>query len=322
MALLALLAGMGCDQPAPTPSSAAPAATTLNIDEPLQPLPLHLELDERKIVLGERLFADPKLSGDGTLACLTCHPLERGGADNRPRSKAMSGLTAVNTPTVFNVGFSFRYNWNGAFDTLEKALDAPFKNAMGTTVAKVVEKVGARADYRDAFRKIYADGVTETNVRDVFATYERSLYTPNARFDRWLRGDETVLTADEKDGYALFKSYGCASCHQGANVGGNMFQKLGVMTDYFAERGGETKADQGRYNSTSVDKDRHVFRVPSLRNVARTAPYFHDGSAETLEQAIRVMARYQLGRPLEEAQVGHIAAFLRTLTGEYRGRPL
>jgi cytochrome c peroxidase len=322
MALFALLASAGCEQPAAAPSSSAPALAAPTIDEPLQPLPLHLDLDERKIVLGERLFADPTLSRDGTLACLTCHPLDHGGTDNRARSRTMGGMTAVNTPTVFNVGFSFRYNWNGAFDSLEKALDAPFKNAMGTTIGEVVAKLSARADYRDPFRKIYADGLTEGNLRDALATYERSLYTPNARFDRWLRGDEGALTADEKEGYALFKSYGCASCHQGANVGGNMFQKLGVMTDYFAERGGESKADQGRYNSTNADKDRHVFRVPSLRNVARTAPYFHDGSAETLDQAIRVMARYQLGRPLDQAQIDRIAAFLRTLTGEYRGRPL
>ncbi|HEX8952647.1 MAG TPA: cytochrome c peroxidase [Polyangia bacterium] len=320
--MLTIVIGPACEQPAPGPSPIASSRAAPAIDEPLQPLPLRVELDARKAVLGEQLFHDPILSRDGKLSCAGCHPLDRGGMDRQKHSGGVDGPTAVNTPTIFNVGFSFRFNWNGAYETLEEELDAPLQRAMGTSGAEVLQKLRGQPGYREAFARAYPEGLTDRTWRDALATYERSLYTPNARFDRWLRGEANVLSADEKEGYFLFKSYGCASCHQGENVGGNMFQKLGVMADYFADRGNESGADQGRYGKTRAEKDRHVFRVPSLRNVALTAPYFHDGSAATLVDAIRVMARYQLGRPLEDAHVERIAAFLRTLTGEYRGRPL
>jgi cytochrome c peroxidase len=149
-----------------------------------------------------------------------------------------------------------------------------------------------------------------------------SLTTPNARFDRFLLGDKQALTAAEIEGYRLFKANGCISCHQGVNVGGNMFQPFGIMSDYFADRGQMTPADLGRFNVTKNEADRHLFRVPSLRNVALTAPYFHDGSAKTLEEAISTMTKYQLGRTLPTEQIASISKFLRTLTGEYRGKPL
>jgi cytochrome c peroxidase len=152
--------------------------------------------------------------------------------------------------------------------------------------------------------------------------FERSLITPNSRFDRYLLGDESAITAEEKAGYALFKSYGCVACHQGRNVGGNMFQIFGVMDDYFANRGHITDADYGRFNVTGREEDRFHFRVPSLRNVALTAPYFHDGTAESLDQAVMVMARYQLGVTMPAEDVGLIVKFLGTLTGEYKGQPL
>lgn len=232
-------------------------------------------------------------------------------------------MTAVNTPTIFNVSLNFRFNWNGAYDSLESALDAPLSRAMGTDWPEVIARVSAVPAYRDAFARAYPDGVTTANVRDALATFERSLVTPNARFDRYLRGDTAAITAGELEGYTLFRTYGCASCHQGAAVGGNLFQRMGVVDDYFAARGSpETPADLGRFATTASAEDRHVFRVPGLRNVARTAPYFHDGSAATLDRAIEVMARYQLGRPLDPAQRARIAEFLGTLTGEFRGRSL
>jgi cytochrome c peroxidase len=143
--------------------------------------------------------------------------------------------------------------------------------------------------------------------------------TPNSRFDRFLQGDKQALTKSEQEGYKLFKNYGCISCHQGINVGGNMFQRFGVMGNYFADWGNITQADLGRFNVTKEPTDRYVFRVPSLRNVELTPPYFHDGSAETIEKAIAIMTKYQLGRPLSKEKIDLIAQFLRTLTGEYRG---
>jgi cytochrome c peroxidase len=177
------------------------------------------------------------------------------------------------------------------------------------------------AAIRDAFDRLYSDGLTPFSLREVVALYSLSLITPNSRFDRYLRG-ELALSSDEQQGYDLFRDYGCISCHQGINVGGNMLQKFGVMRDYFAGRSDLTPADQGLFAKTGREEDRYVFRVPSLRNVALTAPYFHDGSRATLEDAVTTMASYQLGRELSAEQAGQIAAFLRTLTGELEGRPL
>jgi cytochrome c peroxidase len=170
-----------------------------------------------------------------------------------------------------------------------------------------------------AFREIYPEGLTPQSLREAIAMYCLSLVTPDSKFDRYLR-EELALDAEEQAGYELFREYGCVSCHQGINIGGNMLQRFGVMRDYFADRGHVAPADYGLYTATSREEDRFVFRVPSLRNVALTAPYFHDGSATTLEQAVDVMALYQLGRSLSPEDVARIVAFLRTLTGELSGQ--
>jgi cytochrome c peroxidase len=159
-------------------------------------------------------------------------------------------------------------------------------------------------------------------VLDALAIFQRSLITPNARFDRYLKGERDAITADEERGYQLFKAYGCIACHQGANVGGNLFQKFGIFQDLFAGQKTLTKADLGRFTITGVESDRHVFRVPSLRNVAVTAPYFHDGRTASLADAVKIMARNQLGRELDQRDADLIVKFLGTLTGEYRGQPL
>jgi cytochrome c peroxidase len=183
-------------------------------------------------------------------------------------------------------------------------------------------QLGADPSYRARFSAAFLDGVTPHNVREALLEYERSLVTPNAPFDRFLRGDANAMSDDAKQGFGLFKSYGCASCHQGMAVGGNLFERFGVLRDFFADRGVLTSADWGRFNVTSRESDRFVFRVPSLRNVALSAPYFHDGSASTLETAVGVMAHYQLGRELDAKDTRLLVAFLRSLTGEYRGKPL
>jgi cytochrome c peroxidase len=169
---------------------------------------------------------------------------------------------------------------------------------MGIEWSALIRKLQQVPEYVRVFNKIYGDGLTKANVQDAIATYEQSLYTPNSRFDRFLRGDKQALTPAEYTGYQLFKAYGCISCHQGMNVGGNMLQRFGVLGDYFSERGNITPADLGRFNVTEDPADRFVFRVPSLRNVVLTAPYFHDGTAKTLEEAIALFRTNRSNRSI------------------------
>jgi cytochrome c peroxidase len=220
------------------------------------------------------------------------------------------------------VGLNAAFNWDGVANTLEAHTEIVLlnPNLMNTTWPEILAKLQADADYVTSFHTTYSGGLTPASVLEALASFERSLLTPNARFDRYLRGERHALTASEQQGYQLFKSYGCVACHQGINIGGNMYQKFGV----FAETGGvgspAAVVDLGRYDVTRVPRDREVFRVPSLRNVAVTAPYFHDGRERTLEGAVETMARAQLGRTLMHEEIGVIVQFLQTLTGEYQGR--
>ena len=293
--------------------------------DPIAPLPQTLALDNRKVELGRRLFNDARLSGDGSVSCATCHSLATGGVDRLARSRGIGGKEGgINAPTVFNSGFNFRQFWDGRAETLEDQIDGPLQHPleMAGTWPRAIAVLAADQLYRAEFSVIYRDGISPLNVKDAIATFERSLITPNSRLDQYLRGNQSALNEEELAGYRLFKQIGCTSCHQGLNIGGNMYQKLGIMDDYFAVRGNLTEADLGRFNITKLEEDRHFFRVPSLRNVAVTPPYLHDASARTLEDAVAIMARYQLGKELEKAEVVRIVAFLRTLTGEYMGRPL
>ena len=293
--------------------------------EPVTPLPLALKLDPLKVSLGEQLFNDTKLSADGTISCAHCHNLSTGGTDRLVHSRGIGGKQGgINAPTVYNSGLNFRQFWNGRADTLEAQVDGPLQNPveMGNTWPKALAALSREAQYRSSFAALYDDGIQPHNVRDAIATFERSLLTPNSRFDLFLRGDKSALNEEEQAGYRLFKQLGCISCHQGINIGGNMYQKLGIMEDYFAYRGNPTEADLGRFNVTRQMQDRYFFKVPSLRNVASTPPYLHDGSAKKLEDAVKVMARFQLGTQLVDKDVTRVVAFLHTLTGEYRGELL
>jgi cytochrome c peroxidase len=294
-------------------------------DEPLQPLPQKLSLSPAKIALGQDLFFDTRLSKDNTLSCASCHDLALGGTDSKAFSEGMDGaLGNINTPTVFNSGFSFVQFWDGRAESLNTQVGGPINNPaeLGASWHGVISKLKADADYVERFNTIYQSVIDEVSIQDAIATYERSLITPNSRFDRYLNGDLNAITSAEKAGYALFKSLGCSACHQGRNIGGNMFQKFGVMGDYFADRGAITTVDYGRFNATGLEEDRYFFKVPSLRNIALTAPYFHDASATTLDAAVVVMAFYQLGRTITDTDRSLVVAFLQTLTGEYLGKPL
>lgn len=293
--------------------------------EPIMPLPSSVPADPARVALGERLFHDVRLSTHNTIACATCHQLNHGGTDGLPRARTASGaLHPRNTPTIFNTAFNVALNWDGAVRTLEahaeRALLSPL--LMQTTWPELLGKLQAIPEYRTDFAALYSGPLSAAHVLDALATYERSLVTPNSRFDRYLQGDTEALNASERHGYALFKSYGCVACHQGVNVGGSMFQKFGVFHAAPSPEGTTQPVDLGRFLLTRVARDKEVFRVPSLRNVALTAPYFHDGRATTLEAAVEIMGQVQLGRALSHQDIQAIIQFLHTLTGTYQGRPL
>nr|WP_252193556.1 cytochrome c peroxidase [Pseudomonas sp. TAE6080] len=295
------------------------------LDEALKPLPATPVLDASRVELGRRLFNETRLSINNTLSCASCHHLDKGGADDKPFSPGFDGKpVALNTPTVFNASLNFKQFWNARVDTLEAQIQQVVTSPveMGNDWQTVVATLTAAPEYQRAFTQVYPDGITAANVQNALATYERTLLTPNSRFDQYLLGNTDILSYDEKQGYLRFKEYGCIACHQGVNIGGNMYQKFGVMGDYFKARGNPIEADLGRYLVTLDEEDRHVFKVPSLRNVAVTAPYFHDSSAKTLEDAIDVMFKYQLGRTPSADDKALISLFLRTLTGEWEGKPL
>jgi cytochrome c peroxidase len=293
--------------------------------EPITPLPLSVDLDPKQVALGERLFNDGRLSRDNTKSCAACHPLDQGGMDGRrSATSANDSSPARNTPTIFNVGFNASFNWDGIAQTLEAQAEIVLLSPrlMNTTWPELLTKLRADADYVARFNNAYPEGLTRANVLAALATFERSLLTPNARFDRYLRGERHALTEAEQQGYGLFKSYGCVACHQGMNIGGNMYQKFGVFAEASGAEIPGAPVDLGRYAVTKAPRDREVFRVPSLRNVAATGPYFHDGRAQTLEDAVRTMVRVQLGRTLTSEEIRLIIQFLHTLTGEYQGRPV
>jgi cytochrome c peroxidase len=234
------------------------------------------------------------------------------------------GIQKINVPTVFNAGLNFRQFWDGRAATLEEQVDGPLENPleMGSTWPQVITRLNANKEYVQLFGQSYAGGVTRDNISHALAEFERSLVTPNSAFDRYLKGDQAAMTEEQVEGYQLFVNLDCDACHQGTGIGGNMFQRMGAKNDYFANRGDLNKHDMGRFNVTGDEFDRHRFKVPSLRNVALTAPYFHDGSAATLDDAIKVMVKYQLGRRLQAEEQRKIVSFLHALTGEYQGKLL
>jgi cytochrome c peroxidase len=273
--------------------------------EPITPVPAPPPADPLKVALGQRLFEDPRLSHDQKRTCASCHDTRWNGADSRPRDRAPDGSElAFNTNTVFNAALSFRLNWEGSYRTLEAQAEASLQNPqiMATSIDEVLGRLRNDKGLVGQFNAAYGHDADRDSFLDAIATYERSLLTPGSRFDRWL-GGEAALSTEEWDGYQLFKSLGCISCHQGANVGGNLFERHGI------------------FHPLAAPKPK-ILRVPSLRNVAITPPYFHDGSAPTLEVAVRRMAKAQLDRKLSHPQIASIVAFLRTLTGTYRGRPV
>ncbi len=295
--------------------------------EPVRPVELATDVDAAKAALGFALFHDPRLSVDNTVSCATCHALETAGVDNHQYSHGVNDqLGGVNAPTVYNAVYNFVQFWDGRAKTLADQAAGPPLNPVemaSESFDQIIAKLAADKDFAKAFKTVYTDGLTEANITDAIEEFERTLITPNARFDKWLRGDDSALTADELIGYELFKKYDCATCHVGPNLGGQSYELMGLRRHYFADRGLElTNEDNGRYKETQIERDRHRFKVPGLRNVEHTWPYYHDGTRETLEDAVRDMGIYQSGVELTSTEVDQITAFLKTLTGEYQGKLL
>jgi cytochrome c peroxidase len=318
-------AGGGAGQTAANGAQAgeAQAGGDTQADEPslFAPLPA-TQTPTPLVALGRRLFHDPRLSGDRTRSCATCHSLDHGGAEDRATSVGSGGSAlGLNAPTVLNAALNSALFWDGRAQSLEEqaAEQITDPRVMGGTWRQIAERLGEDAAIMEIAQMLHGPGamVTPELVTSAIAEYERSLITPS-RFDAFLAGRTDALTEDERSGYETFVEVGCPRCHAGPNLGGASFQRLGAARDtYFEDRGTpETDADRGRFNVTRSTRDEHAFRVPTLRNVARTSPYFHDGSQGTLEDAVRAMGRYQLGDELSEGDVSSIVSFLRALTGE------
>lgn len=295
--------------------------------EPVRPIDSQLEYDPLKASLGFTLFHDVRLSVDNTISCASCHDLKKAGTDNKQYSHGVNQqLGGVNAPTVFNAVYNFVQFWDGRAATLADQAAGPPLNPVemaSTSFDEIIAKLNADKKFLAQFKKAYPEGFTQATITDAIEQFERTLITPDSRFDKWLRGDDQAITPEELEGYELFKRYDCATCHTGPNLGGLSYEIMGLRRHYFAERGLEmTNEDNGRFKETQLERDRHRFKVPGLRNVELTWPYYHDGTRQTLEEAVRDMGVYQSGVELSEDEVAKITSFLKTLTGEYQGENL
>jgi cytochrome c peroxidase len=308
---------------------ATPGVASQFASEPVQPIPESVPVDWNKAALGRHLFFETKLSGDGTLNCASCHNLSKGGGDGLVTATGIHGQKGpINVPTVYNSVFSLAQFWNGRAASLAAQAAGPIMNPLemgSTSWEAVAAPLLADPSYVEAFWTAFEGGaINEQTITEAIGEYERTLITPDGAFDRYLKGDANAITAQEKRGYARFKEIGCSGCHSGVAVGGDAFEIMGLQEPYFTDRHTPlTGADKGRFTFTNNPADLERFKVPNLRNVDLTAPYFHDGSIKTLDQAVREMARYQTPYPeLPDQDVQDIVAFLRTLTGTFQGKPL
>ncbi|MFI8416370.1 cytochrome c peroxidase [Serratia sp. NPDC078593] len=292
----------------------------------IQPIPASLPTNDQKVALGFRLYHDPRLSSDNSISCAHCHSLGAGGVDGRVTSLGVKGQQGpINAPTVFNAVFNFTQFWDGRAHDLQEQAGGPPLNPIemaSTSWQQIVDKLEHDAQLKSDFQRVYADGFSGTNITDAIAEFEKTLITPDSPFDRYLKGDDNALTAQQKHGYQLFRDNKCGTCHTGINLGGQSFELMGLKADYFADRGNSTDADLGRYNVTKNDTDRHRFKTPTLRNIALTAPYFHDGSVATLHQAVRDMLKYQVGTTLPDSDINDLVALLEAMTGHYQPKML
>lgn len=291
------------------------AMAPVHAKEPIQPIEPVKNINLAKMELGKKLFFDPRLSKSGFISCNSCHNLSMGGSDNIPTSIGHGWHQGpINAPTVLNSSLNVAQFWDGRAADLAEQAAGPIANPgeMASSHDVAVSVIKTLPQYVTDFGLIYDEkSITIERVADAIAEFEKTLLTPNSPFDQWLRGDKDALNETELAGYELFKSTGCTACHNGPAVGGNSFQKMGVVKPYETQN-----SALGVYEVSKKEQDKLVFKVPTLRNVELTYPYFHDGAVNTLTEAVDIMARIQLGRTLSEDENGKIVAFLRTLTGD------
>lgn len=290
-------------------------------NEPILPLESAIGLDADKVSLGRTLFFDKRLSRGNQVSCASCHQLPSHGADVKPLSSGVNGAVGeLKTPTVYNAVFNIRQAWDGRAQSLYDQVDSPILNPKehDMTWPEVIAKLNQDKILVEQFDKVYSQGITKHTIKDAIATFESSLITVDAPFDLWLKDNSVKLPKPAIAGYELFKRYGCISCHQGRNVGGNMFAKMGTFGDYFGDRKTPIqKMDYGRFNVTGNEQDRFVFKVPSLRLASKQVYFFHDGSHSSLEAAVATMAKYQLGRNISDSDINKLVAFIGSLAGHH-----
>lgn len=291
-------------------------------------IPVDNPMTEDKILLGKTLYFDPRLSKDGTVSCNSCHNVMAGGDDNRAFSAGVGAkLGGRSAPTVWNSAFMSVQFWDGRASSLEEQAKGPLVNQVEMAMTDhnmVVDRISKIPGYEKMFDKAFGKGtkITIDHVAKAVAAYERTLVTPNSRFDKYISGKKMALSEDEIKGFELMKTTGCFACHSGPNfagpklpMGAGFYMKFPTFPGSVFDKKYDLLKDTGRHDATKVEADKHMWRVPTLRNVALTAPYFHNGSVATLDEAVRVMGKTQLNKDLAEADVQSIVAFLKTLTG-------
>ena len=297
----------------------------------MPPIPKDNKMSPDKIELGKQLFFDPRLSVDGTLSCNSCHNVMSSGTDNRPVSVGVMGKKGGRSaPTVWNSAFLTSQFWDGRAATLEDQAKGPILNPieMGMPSEEaVVKRINSIPGYVSQFKKVFGGKkhVTYDNIAKAIATFERTLITSASPFDRYVTGDKSALNKQAKNGMKLVESVGCTSCHNGANFSGPLtlpmgqafIQKFPTFPGSKYDKKYDLMSDLGLYTVTKKNEDKNSWRVPTWRNVALTAPYFHNGSVKTLDEAVRVMGKTQLNKTLKDNDVKDIVAFLNSLTGSF-----
>lgn len=281
--------------------------------------------DARKAALGEKLFNDKRLSADNSVSCASCHSLDKGGTDQKKFSTGVHGTAGtLNTPSVLNAAYNVAQFWDGHARDLKAQVSVAISDPqeLASNWGQAIAKLETDAKFTSEFKAVYKDGFSADSISEAIAEYEHTLLTPDSRFDKYLAGDQTALSEEEKEGFELFKSHDCATCHAGPGLGGISYATLGMVKDYFNQRGNISPADYGRFNVTHNQLHKFRFKIPILRNVALTHPYLHDGSAATLEDAVSVMSEYQVDKHLTKDEIKKVATFLRSLTGTLNGKSL
>ncbi len=320
------------DTPSSTATAANATAEAANVDnsqaeqiaaqagsvrnEPIEPIEVVAAANPKQVELGRMLWFDTRLSKSGGLSCNSCHDLAKGGSDNMPTSIGHGWAEGpINSPTVLNSRYSLAQFWDGRAKDLMEQAGGPIENPieMASSHEHVVEVLNSIPEYKTLFNEAFAQqgDITIGQITGAIAQFEDTLVTPNARFDKWLQGDDKALSAQELNGYKIFKDSGCVSCHNGVAVGGSSYQKFGVFEEYTTQN-----LSEGRYAVTGNEEDKFWFKVPTLRNIELTYPYFHDGQVNSLSEAVNIMGKIQLNRDYTPEETADVVAFLKTLTGD------